>query len=117
MTVPISSLEKNKRDAVVSRALLPWAIAAGLFIFGLVFFMALAPVVVGLVLPFGAVAGLVAVVLLAFMVLVGCFFARDTLLSIPHGAHVGWHLTKPSSRTEPSPAALRGPFIPPGALT
>ena len=116
MIVPSSSLEKNKRDGVVSRALLPWAVAAGLFIFGLAFFIALAPSV-GLVLPIGVTAGLAAVVLLAFMVLVGCFFARDTLLSIPYEVCVGWLLTKPSNRTEPSSVALRGPFIPPRVLT
>ncbi|WP_312781717.1 hypothetical protein [Acidovorax temperans] len=110
-----TSRDRNKRDAVISRALLPWAVVAGLLVYALGFFMILAPVA-GLVLPAGAAAGLLVAVFLCFMVLVGCFFARDTLLSIPPGVDVGCFLTKLSNWTEPSSATLHGPYVPPRAL-
>jgi len=111
----VASIPWNKRDAAISRALLPWVALAGLLVYALGFFMMLAPAA-GIVIPEAAMAAPIAAAILCFLVIVASAWARGVLLSILAALVGELPPAELFSWTDPASAALRGPFIPPRAL-
>ena len=116
MTVPISALEKNKRDAAFSRALLPIVVFAGAIIFGLSFTL-LAFVCLGVPLSASTGAGLAAVVALGFVLVCLSFAVRCIALAALAVSGIHSLLAPRPLLGRFAAAVLQGPFDPPRALT